>query len=231
MNRMFRNVWLFAALALTSVAHAQEVQLPRTLKAYPLRLFAGELLLGYEHGIGPHISVTAALGLHGSGVFNQASRLTPGTAANYDCRTVFPASGLAVLVGPRWYPGKLTRKGPFFLELLLVYRRTDFEPLREYGSIPCNSGNTLSKEVRPLVQRTGVQLMCGGALRRDKRFTMDMFGGLGLRSTTTDERQTVVPPSNPTDSFYYIEPKRTVLSPSVHLGLSLGYNFAALRRR
>lgn len=222
-------LWLTCcvALLLPLLAHGQDLRLPRTLKAYPLRIFAGELLLGYEHGVGPHISVTGSLGLHGSGFFNQASGLTA-TAVNYGCRTVFPASGITVMAGPRWYPGKLTRKGPFFLEFIVAYRRTSFESFREYGSLPCEDDNTHSKVIRPLVQRTGVQLQCGGALRRDKRFTMDMFGGLGLRGVTTDERQTEVP-TGPHAGFYAIEPRRSVVQPSIHLGLSLGYNFAARR--
>jgi hypothetical protein len=208
---------------------AQDIQRPRTIKFYPLRIFAGELLLGYEHGVGRHLSATVGLGLHGSGVYMQASELTPGTAANYGCRSVMPASGITLQAGPRWYPGKMTRKGPFFLEMLLVYRRTDYESFREYGSIPCNASNALSKEIRPLITRTGVQLLCGGALRRDKRFTMDMFGGLGLRNEYVRERQTQVPGGG--DDFYAIEPPTKYVVPSAHLGLSLGFNFAATRRR
>lgn len=221
--------WLACCLALflPHLSHGQDIRLPRTLKAYPLRVFAGELLLGYEHGIGPHISVTGALGLHGSGFFNQASGLT-GTAVNHGCRTVFPASGFAILAGPRWYPGKLTRKGPFFFEMIVAYRRTSFVSFREYGSLPCDNDNNNWKVVRPLVQRIGLQLQCGGALRRDKAFTMDFFGGLGLRSVVTDERQTEVPAGS-TNGFYAIEPRRSEVQPSVHLGLSLGYNFAARR--
>lgn len=230
MKRLLRSQFLNGLMLLLPVwAFGQkDVPLSRTVKAYPLRVFAAEILIGYEHGIHPHLSVTGALGIHGSGFFDNDVKGLEGTGTQYGCRTVFPASGVNAQAGARWYPGKITRKSPFFAELLLTYRRTDFQAFSEYDSIPCTHDNTMSKEIRPLVQRMGVQVLCGAALRREKRFTIDMFGGLGVRNVSTDERQTVVPG---TGEFYAIEPRRNVVQPSVHLGLSLGFNFGAGGRR
>lgn len=203
----------------------QETVLLRTLKFYPLRILQGEILVGYEHALHKRLSLSVGLGIHGAGQYAQVA----GEPATEGCRGVWPASGYGILAGPRFYPGKTQRSAPFYIELLFATRHTKFAPFHEYAAPPCGTEGVPHKQIAPYVQRYGLQFMLGGALRRDKPFTLDMYGGLGLRLVHTDERQQEVIAS--TNPFYAVEPSRNDLEPTLHLGLSLGLNFAALKIR
>jgi hypothetical protein len=209
-------------------ALGQELRLPRTIKLYPLTLVSSELSVGYEHGVKPQLSISGRVGLHGSGNYSQ-SQIRGSLSSASQCVAIWPdARGFSVKGGVRYYPSKKRRSSPFYVEGLLSYRRTVFPRIREFPNYPCIETTHPSKEISPVVQRFGFLALVGGALRRDKRFTLDMFGGIGFHNEVVDERQRV-DPGFP-DGFYRIEPVSHRFKMSVHLNLSIGYNLHGGRK-
>lgn len=216
-------LWMFAGMVL-----AQDARLPRTIKVYPFNLFRGEVALGYEHGITPRLSVTGQVSRVGTGSFSQVNGAVGRSAEA--CTLVWPTRGFSVKAGGRFYPSKLKRTAPFYVEGILGYRLLQFPEMTEYAGSTCEEPSLYpTKRIHPVVQRIGFQAMLGGAMRRDRYFTVDIYGGLGLHAMVVDENQ-AADPGLP-DDFYRIEPVRTRPSGSIHLGFSLGFNLHGTKKR
>jgi hypothetical protein len=224
-STMQRIPMIFLFLVAALQLNAQETRFPRTVKLYPLNLIRSEFSVGYEHGLKQRISLSGAAGIHGSGTWSQVA--DGSGSLGEGCRTVWPAKGFSFKAGARFYPSKSKRVSPFYMEMLLAYRATQYFSLLKYATSPCGPG-TPAKVIRPYSSRVGLQYLLGGAIKRDRRFTLDFYGGLGLNILYRDEKQPN-DPSNP-DIFFRPVPATSKLQGSVHLGLSLGYNFHGKRR-
>ena len=215
---------LLTSLGFPNSGFAQEDQVG-IIKLYPLGpLFAADLQIGYERPLTEKLSGEFTIGYHWRNYFvSEQVSIDVIDRLNNACEN---GKGFSLEAGVNYHLPFSKEELPFgfYVGPQLIFKYTKYKELFVEFDPGCQFCSNKTIDAKQIM--IGLQFIAGYQTKLFNEFTLGTYSGLGIRYKSITE-DTIIGPLfqavEGSDSFQAEQPKYGRLTPSFHLGLTIGY--------